>query len=209
MTVVVVPGRMPACQPASLPDHLALPLLSLHAALLLLLLLLQPLGVAVHAVEEPPAPAVQQRQDGAAAAAAVHDEEEEASSAALQHEVEARVAGLSPEAGALIIYTSGTTGRPKGALHTHASLAAQVDTLCRAWEWEQSDRWAWVRAGGESRGARTRTRCAAFGEGPCCLPTAAALRIRAALLCMQDTARAAAAPHPRHPQRPAVPAEHR
>jgi malonyl-CoA/methylmalonyl-CoA synthetase len=40
----------------------------------------------------------------------------------------------------MIVYTSGTTGRPKGALHTHASLAAQVDTLCQAWEWQPQDR---------------------------------------------------------------------
>jgi len=47
-----------------------------------------------------------------------------------------------PEAGsgALIIYTSGTTGRPKGALHTHGSLAAQIGSLCSAWEWNASDR---------------------------------------------------------------------
>jgi malonyl-CoA/methylmalonyl-CoA synthetase len=35
------------------------------------------------------------------------------------------------ESGALIIYTSGTTGRPKGALHSHRSLAAQVSD--RGW----------------------------------------------------------------------------
>lgn len=29
---------------------------------------------------------------------------------------------------------------PAGALHTHASLAAQVDTLCEAWAWEAADR---------------------------------------------------------------------
>ncbi len=42
--------------------------------------------------------------------------------------------------GALIIYTSGTTGRPKGALHTHGSLAAQVASLVGAWAWAESDR---------------------------------------------------------------------
>lgn len=42
--------------------------------------------------------------------------------------------------GALIIYTSGTTGRPKGALHTHASLYAQCAGLIEAWRWEPSDR---------------------------------------------------------------------
>ena len=29
---------------------------------------------------------------------------------------------------------------PAGALHTHRSLAAMVDTLCEAWEWRQEDR---------------------------------------------------------------------
>ena len=42
--------------------------------------------------------------------------------------------------GALIIYTSGTTGRPKGALHTHGSLKAQIDSMVSAWEWAASDR---------------------------------------------------------------------
>ncbi|KAF8067359.1 Acsf3 [Scenedesmus sp. PABB004] len=42
-------------------------------------------------------------------------------------------------AGALIIYTSGTTGRPKGALHTHGSLAAQVACLTAAWRWRADD----------------------------------------------------------------------
>ena len=35
--------------------------------------------------------------------------------------------------GALIVYTSGTTGRPKGALHTHGSLEAQIEALSSAW----------------------------------------------------------------------------
>ncbi|HVS64005.1 MAG TPA: acyl-CoA synthetase [Thermoanaerobaculia bacterium] len=44
------------------------------------------------------------------------------------------------ERGALIVYTSGTTGGPKGALHTHASLSAQVDALLEAWGWSRDDR---------------------------------------------------------------------
>jgi malonyl-CoA/methylmalonyl-CoA synthetase len=41
---------------------------------------------------------------------------------------------------ALMIYTSGTTGRPKGAVHTHGSLAAMVDGMVAAWAWSAADR---------------------------------------------------------------------
>jgi malonyl-CoA/methylmalonyl-CoA synthetase len=41
---------------------------------------------------------------------------------------------------ALIVYTSGTTGAPKGAVHTHGSLAAGVRALRTAWGWRQDDR---------------------------------------------------------------------
>ena len=48
--------------------------------------------------------------------------------------------GCDEERGALIIYTSGTTGRPKGALHSHRSLKAQMYALVTAWEWAPTDR---------------------------------------------------------------------
>ena len=41
---------------------------------------------------------------------------------------------------AMLIYTSGTTSKPKGALTTHAIIAAQIRCLIEAWEWTQDDR---------------------------------------------------------------------
>jgi malonyl-CoA/methylmalonyl-CoA synthetase len=40
---------------------------------------------------------------------------------------------------AQMFYTSGTTGKPKGAVLTHANVAAQVESLVRAWEWSERD----------------------------------------------------------------------
>lgn len=40
---------------------------------------------------------------------------------------------------ALIVYTSGTTAKPKGAVHTHASLSNQIAVLHEAWKWSSRD----------------------------------------------------------------------
>lgn len=41
---------------------------------------------------------------------------------------------------ALMVFTSGTTGRPKGAVHTHASVGAQITGMVEAWGWRDTDR---------------------------------------------------------------------
>lgn len=45
----------------------------------------------------------------------------------------------SSEDPALIIYTSGTTGKPKGVVHTHKSITAQVQMLAEAWGYAPDD----------------------------------------------------------------------
>ena len=50
------------------------------------------------------------------------------------------VRASQPGDDALVVYTSGTTGKPKGAVHTHASLLAGASSLRAAWAWEPADR---------------------------------------------------------------------
>ena len=48
---------------------------------------------------------------------------------------------LDPVAGdiAVLLYTSGTTGTPKGAMMSHAQIAAKAEALVETWGWRADD----------------------------------------------------------------------
>jgi malonyl-CoA/methylmalonyl-CoA synthetase len=72
-----------------------------------------------------------------------------------------------PDQPAMMIYTSGTTGRPKGVVHTHGSLAAQVDGMVEAWGWVPDDRIVLVLPLNHVHGIVNVTLCP-LAVGACC-----------------------------------------
>lgn len=50
-----------------------------------------------------------------------------------------RASRPTPQDDSLMIYTSGTTAKPKGVVHSHASIRNQVTCLQDAWAWRQTD----------------------------------------------------------------------
>jgi malonyl-CoA/methylmalonyl-CoA synthetase len=71
---------------------------------------------------------------------------------------------------AMMVYTSGTTGRPKGVVHTHATLQAQVESLIDAWAWSAHDRILLVLPLHHVHGIVNVTMCALWAGATCEAP---------------------------------------
>lgn len=50
-----------------------------------------------------------------------------------------KLPNIDSSRGAMILYTSGTTNLPKGVVITHKNIEAQIETLVKAWEWNEND----------------------------------------------------------------------
>ena len=46
---------------------------------------------------------------------------------------------IDPGRRSIMFFTSGTTSKPKGVVHTHRSISAQINCLLRAWAWTGED----------------------------------------------------------------------
>lgn len=78
----------------------------------------------------------------------------------------------------LMIYTSGTTARPKGAVHTHASVSNMVNVLRDAWRWSDTDSILSVLPVHHVHGLVNVTLCALASHAHCvCTPFDDAARI--------------------------------
>jgi malonyl-CoA/methylmalonyl-CoA synthetase len=66
-----------------------------------------------------------------------------------------------------MLYTSGTTSRPKGVVLTHGNLAAQVECLTEAWEWQPDDRALHVLPLNHTHGVINILACAMWNGAAC------------------------------------------
>jgi malonyl-CoA/methylmalonyl-CoA synthetase len=80
---------------------------------------------------------------------------------------EPKLPAVDARQGALILFTSGTTGRPKGAVLTHANIAAQVESLTAAWAWSRDDRILEILPLHHLHGI-VNVLCCALGSGAAC-----------------------------------------